>query len=748
MKIATRIALLYSLLLAPAALGGVIPRSSASDISFIRRASGDESETQRDAGQSRSLGEDGAEGQQESTKSDGGLIKRMAEEPEESDEASTAQELPTTSPSGLQNNLDVPLAPTTMAGGASKINVLPTTVEDGTMSMLPVPTLGAGSGVSAGVGSGAADSAAVSQLTMSDAVSSKTATSTGLSQVIGPAIATNAASGKSNDLNEPPPPLPDPPRRGEPPVPNAPAGLGGTQPAIPHAPSQSAVPVPTASQGGLPSSAVSPATPSSGSGHTTPSSGGSSSGNGSGSGSGSGASSGSPSTCSTTSKPLQAVQCLLDASPTCPLPGGGCGVLVELKPYIKTDIDACKDFVTLAAQVCAQCSGTEEMYDLYNAYLTRCGAAGDGGAGAVNNAESAEGEEQKGTGTPTVTTGGVQTADEVQSGAASSESAGDASSAAGQGTESESGSTPTDIATESGSANAVATSATSYTRTGSGAGSNASVTFTETSELSAKPTGGASSDDNQSASTTPGKVDANGDRWYDAGVRTGQAADGRGTSTPAQSGSASDVGDEGGKGPSSDSGAASVDSDATETEVTGAGASDATGTASKASATASAGGSDGVEPDATAPRQEGAASRPPNSMSMNASEQADGGAEGSDTKPRPSDSPSSANGVLADGSTDVPKNGTATGTDDLSVKSKSSATATSQGSKGTAETELQSPAMSETKRFFENEIDEACLDTGCQAWADAYKVGQSPLCVPKALVLPSAPAPEATRDVS
>ena len=135
-------------------------------------------------------------------------------------------------------------------------------------------------------------------------------------------------------------------------------------------------------------------------------------------------------------------------------------------------------------------------------------------------------------------------------------------------------------------------------------------------------------------------------------------------------------------------------------------------------------------------------------MSMNASEQADGGAEGSDTKPRPSDSPSSTNGVLADGSTDVPKNGTATGTDDLSVKSKSSATATSQGSKGTAETELQSPAMSETKRFFENEIDEACLDTGCQAWADAYKVGQSPLCVPKALVLPSAPAPEATRDVS
>lgn len=65
--------------------------------------------------------------------------------------------------------------------------------------------------------------------------------------------------------------------------------------------------------------------------------------------------------------------CLLaSASSGCIADGGGCAVLGRLSPFATDDTQACKDFVTLAAQVCGQCIGDQPAFDLYNTYLGMC----------------------------------------------------------------------------------------------------------------------------------------------------------------------------------------------------------------------------------------------------------------------------------------------------------------------------------------------------------------------------------------
>lgn len=75
------------------------------------------------------------------------------------------------------------------------------------------------------------------------------------------------------------------------------------------------------------------------------------------------------------------VQCLFDStSKDCTGFGGGCAVLGRYLPVAPDDESACIPDVTLAAEVCANCNGTQEGYDLYNRYLTACTLSSSGGS--------------------------------------------------------------------------------------------------------------------------------------------------------------------------------------------------------------------------------------------------------------------------------------------------------------------------------------------------------------------------------
>ena len=508
--------------------------------------------------------------------------------------------------------------------------------------------------------------------TLTSARLTVTATETSKAVTV-PTAASGTGAANSGGVQEPI--LPDPPASEQLPVPEPPAGLGGsgggtgagnsphsagsgstgTEPAVPNP--QKAVP------------STKPASPSGETSSPTPSSGSSPSGTSS------------STSCSAASSPSEAVTCLLDASPQCTVIGGGCGVLVELQPYIKTDIDACKDFVTLSAQVCAQCGGTQELYDLYNAYLTQCGAAagsgsGGGASGVTNSAptsggtgsgtESSDGDMSGSRGEGKATTGGLQTTDEALKGPYTPSS-----------------SSVTDSMTPNNSATSAAPLDTIVATTAKAASSSA----TDLPSTNSKNGQGATGDEDD----TPQQ-----------GVRTGQTK-AEAPASPVQPSSSSD-------GPGSSS------------TVGTSGHSGTTGdTAGGNGGTGSGVGQSGVTEE-TAPMGAG---RTPSAKEMESSVQAN-----ERINPKAN---STVNGVMANESTELGgPNRSSTADNGVSGTKMPKATATgasdaddvghkTDDKNKTAKKEPLSAAAVATRDYFKFELNEAC-EKQCQNWVDDYKV--------------------------
>lgn len=89
--------------------------------------------------------------------------------------------------------------------------------------------------------------------------------------------------------------------------------------------------------------------------------------------------------------PVSLVNCLFDTTQQkCSAYGGGCAVLGAYLPVALDDKKVCEGDVTIAAQVCAQCNGTQVGYDLYNQYLTKCGV-GQGSSSSSSPGSSSGG---------------------------------------------------------------------------------------------------------------------------------------------------------------------------------------------------------------------------------------------------------------------------------------------------------------------------------------------------------------------